>query len=296
LIYQVCIKHLHINKKESAMYPLSLKLITRNCLLTFALAPCLLHAAVSGTVSYKGQSWKVVDAVAAKSVIGYELSFSRQAWDRVAWAEDGKFDSFDLSRFPDGKETSFFKIELGSDKVYRAHELTKGAFTPGEGKGTLAAAGLSIDKITEQSVVGRFKFSDADYKIDLSFDVPILGRDAPLELPGVALPANGGEPGKALLATLAAMASGNLEKILAVSPPEKRAQFAEAAKRPDFAKQLTMMSAMQPTDLQILGGKSFEDRAWVEFKAKRDGKPIAGTASMQRIDGKWLMKKLSTRE
>jgi hypothetical protein len=283
-------------KKAYAMYLPSFKFITRCSLLAFALSPCLLHAAVSGTVSYKGDSWKVVDAVAAKAFMGYELSFSRQAWDRIAWAEDGKFDSFDISKFSDGKETSFFQIKLNSDKAYRSHELSKGAFSSGEGAGKGGGAGLSIDSITETSVVGRFKFSDADYKVDLRFDLPILGRDAPLVLPGVALPANGGEPGKALLETLAAMASGNLEKILAVSAPDKRAQFAEAAKNPDFAKQLTMMKAMQPTDVQVLGGKTFEDRAWVEFKAKREGKPIAGTASMQRIDGKWLMKKLSTRE
>jgi hypothetical protein len=278
------------------MYSLSVKFITRNSLLALALAPCLLHAAVSGTVSYKGQSWKVVDAVAAKAFIGYELSFSRQAWDRIAWAEDGRFDSFDLGKFPDDKETSFFQINLGSDKAYRSHALTKGAFSSSEGAGKSGGAGLSIDSFTEMNVVGRFKFSDADYKVDLRFDLPILGRDAPLALPGDALPANGGEPGKALLITLAAMASGNLEKILAVSPPDKRARFAEAAKRPDFAKQLNMISSMQPTDLHILGGKIFEDQAWVEFKAKREGKPIDGTASMQRIDGKWLMKKLSTRE
>lgn len=270
--------------------------IARHALLALALSPSLLHAGVSGSVSYQGKSWKVVDAVAAKVMMGYELSFSGQAWDRVAWAEDGKFDSFDLSKFVDGKEASFLKLKLGSDQRYRSHELSSGAFGPGDGQGTSAAAGLSIEAITETNVLGRFKFSDADYVVDLRFDLPLLARDAPLELPGVALPANGGEPGKALLATLAAMASGDLEKILAVSPPDKRAQFAEAAKRPDFAKQLTIIGAMQPTDVQIQGGKSFEDRAWVEFKAKREGKAIVGMASMQRMDGRWLMRKLSTRE
>jgi hypothetical protein len=59
--------------------------------------------------------------------------------------------------------------------------LSTGAFASGEGKGSKGAAGLSVESFTDKTVVGRFKLSDGDYQIDLRFDLPLLGRDAPVE-------------------------------------------------------------------------------------------------------------------
>jgi hypothetical protein len=273
----------------------NLKFIVASALFVALAMPTVLHAGATGTVSYKGKTWKVADAVAAQAFMGYELSFSPLPWDRAAWAEDGKFDSLDIGRFQDEKESNYFTIKLGSDKIYRSHELSVGAFSPGEGKGSKGAEGLKVESFTKQKIVGRFKFSDSDYQVDLRFDLPLLGRDAPLELPGVALPANGGEPGKAFLATLAAMASGDVAKMLAVSAPDRAQKFAEAAKKPEFAAQLAMQSAMQPTGVQITGGKIDTHRAWVLFKGNRDSKPMSGTAVMELINGRWYMKKMNTR-
>ena len=272
----------------------NLKSIVASTLFVALALPNVLYAGATGTVTYQGKTWTVADAVAAQTFMGYELSFSPQPWDRGAWAEDGKFDVFDLNKFQEEKETNFFKISLSSDKSYRWHELI-GGYGRGEGKGSAGAAGLSVASFTEKKIVGRYRLSDADYQIDLRFDLPVFNADTALELPGIALPANGGEPGKALLATLAATASGEIDKMLAVSPPDRAQQLAEAAKKPDFAKLMAMQRAMQPSGVEITGGKINADQAWVWFKGSRDGKPMSGTATMLQIDGRWYMKKLSTR-
>jgi hypothetical protein len=274
------------------------RILWSSALLSIAvlLSPNQAGAAASGTVSFQSKSWKVADAVAATSVLGYELTFSPIAWDRVAWAEDGKFDSFmDVGKFLGDAQQVVLKLDLNDDKSYRKHAMTQ-AFGPSTGKSDAGAKGLTVQRMTDTQIMGRFVYADADYKIDVQFDLPILARDAPLQLPGKALAADGGEPGKALLATFAALSSGDLQQMLAVSPPEKRAQLQEAAKNPKFATQLALMRTMQPTAVKISGGKVFEDRAWVEFTGKRSGKSVRGTASLTRVDGKWLMTKLSTRE
>lgn len=273
----------------------NLKSIVASTLFVALALPNVLHAGATGTVTYQGKTWTVADAVAAQTFMGYELSFSPQPWDRAAWAEDGKFDTLDIGKFQDEKETQIFMIELGRDKSYRWHKLSTGWFGKGEGKGAAGAAGLSVASFTDKKIVGRFQLSDADYQIDLRFDLPVINADTALELPGIALPANGGEPGKALLATLAATASGDIDKMLAVSPPDRAQQLAEAAKKPDFAKLMAMQRAMQPSGVEITGGKINADQAWLWFKGSRGGKPMRGTAAMLQIDARWYVKKLSTR-
>ena len=47
--------------------------------ITVALLPFgSLQAGVTGSVSFKGKSWKVADTVAAQGAIGFELNFSPQ--------------------------------------------------------------------------------------------------------------------------------------------------------------------------------------------------------------------------
>ena len=101
---------------QSALF--NLKSIVASTLFVALALPNMLHAGATGTVTYQGKTWTVADAVAAQTFMGYELSFSPQPWDRAAWAEDGKFDSLDIGKFQEEKETQIFRIDLSSDKSY----------------------------------------------------------------------------------------------------------------------------------------------------------------------------------
>jgi len=54
-----------------------------------------------------------------------------------------------------------------------------------------------------------------------------------------------------LLATLSATAAGNIEQMLAVSPPDKRAQMQAASQEPDFAELMAMQKVFTPTAVKI---------------------------------------------
>jgi hypothetical protein len=69
----------------------------------------------SGSIAIDGDSWKVADAVAIDDDGDVELWFSKLEFDRVAWAEDGEFDSFDTHDFKDGADGPALRIDVDED-------------------------------------------------------------------------------------------------------------------------------------------------------------------------------------
>ena len=53
----------------------------------------------TGTITIDGETWPIADAVAVSDDGDIELWFSKLEFDRVEWAEDGEFDSFDTYDF-----------------------------------------------------------------------------------------------------------------------------------------------------------------------------------------------------
>jgi hypothetical protein len=166
----------------------------------------------------------------------------------------------------------------------------------GDGLGTVTPAPAADGT---GPVAGRYRYVDDDdgFECDVTFDVPRLGdpKDAPPP-PGTPLPRGGGEPGRAYLALNAAMRAGDVDALAKLLPPDRVAAMEAARGTPDFAAQMAMMQAMAPTDVVITGGRRDGDTAWLEFTATEFGQPRAGTATMARRDGRWVIVEESTRD
>lgn len=264
--------------------------------LVFALGcPVAAIAAATGTVTYQGDTWIVADAIAYEGGGGIKLAFSKLPWDRAAWAENGEFEDEDVFKLDQGAIEPHLQIGLSRDGKYFSHRMIKQRGL-GEGGGFAATEALSLKATGPDRVQGSFKFADADYNVDLTFDLDVLKSGAALPFPGSPLASDGGVPGEVLLATLAATASGDIEKLLALSPPDRREMLKAAAQEPDFVKKLALQKSFSPTAVKISSGSQLDDRAWLSFTGLKDGKPIRGSAQMVRVDGQWYLRSLKTKE
>lgn len=133
-------------------------------------------------------------------------------------------------------------------------------------------------------------FSNSHIGIDASFDAELV--QAPK---GTPMPADGGEPAEAFRATIEAMRAGDVDKLIALMPPE-RAKMMEAERgKPDFAENVAMLKAMAPADVQVTGGTSYGERVVLNTKGKDGESAFTGTVEMNWEAGGWRMGKQSTR-
>jgi len=144
---------------------------------------------------------------------------------------------------------------------------------------------LVLRSISAERVKGEFysRSSDGKTLYVARFDTPLANES------GVALPAGAiwaedpGEPGKAFLASNAAMVSGDLATLKRHSLPERQADYDD----PDVLTFLKRMAMDQP---HVLSRMQHDDmaRIWVQDQtAKGDLPPGVVTVDMQRVDGEW---------
>lgn len=121
---------------------------------------------------------------------------------------------------------------------------------------------------------------DDTFQYDFTFSAPLSDPDAPI---GDPLPAGGGEPGKAHLAWVSAIHSGDIEQLKALVPPELASQLdGEEAK-----EQIEFMRAMTPTDQKVLSGSSDGETAVLEVEGQMDGETVRGEITLEKVDGVW---------
>ena len=104
-----------------------------------------------------------------------------------------------------------------------------------------------------------------------------------VQLKGAALPAGGGDPGKAYAAYLKTVSSGNMAAL-------KKAVTSDRAKQmddPDFKKMFPLIQAMQPKKIVITGGAIDGDSATLTATGDQDGTPATGSIDMKREGGVW---------
>ena len=250
-------------------------------------APTEAAAAAGGEVKLKGSSWEVGDGIAYPGDGNtIEVALSNKPFNRTSFAKDGKIDSFDLMRHQMETHANVITLKILRDGSSSCIDFLLDA----GGRSTCGSAqsrGLKLTKQTSDAIGGSFAFKDGDDAVDVRFDLPITRQ---VKRPGSALPAGGGEPGKAVLANFAAMRSGDIEKLKAVSSPDKRTEM-ESAKMGEGDKKamLEFLKAAAASDVKILGGTIDGDSALVDYQGKRDGKKVKGTAEVKRIDGKWYV-------
>jgi hypothetical protein len=265
--------------------------------LSFAAAAAQAKDGATGTITIDGKSWPVADAVAVMDGEDLEIVFGQAAFDRVKWADDGEFDSFDLTDFKDGADGQSLTIDIDEeDGGYGGHNVR---YSPGSTSGGYSSdyeEGVKLTTRSAERVAGTVKFADAEggLGVDVSFDLPVT-KTGKLARAGTPLPADGGEPGKALRAAVDATLAGDVDKMTAMSHPDRRAAIEEAKKAGEIDQMLQMAKLFTPKITKITGGTVDGDRAWVEFEGDEAGSKVTGTGEMSRLDGKWYLESINTR-
>ena len=257
-------------------------------------APSASSGPASGEVTFKGPTWQVVDAIAYPADDDtVEVALSSKPLNRKEFAKDGKVDTFDVMKHRMTTDASTLTLRIPPDGQLNCIDYsTDGG--GGSSCGSAQSEGFRLGKRSDDAVSGSLAFADGSDKVDVRFDVPITRV---VKRAGSPLPAGGGDPGKAVLATFAANLTGDFEKIKAVHPPEKLKQMEAALTDAQEKKMmLEFIKDTTPSKAKIVGGTVDGDAALVDFTGKSEGKTVKGTAEVQRIDGKWYVDSVSTKE
>jgi hypothetical protein len=264
------------------------KVIVGGCVLAAGLvsAPAL-HADARGKVSVSGVSFAVVDAVAYKNDDGVAVTLLPAPFDLKAAAKDRKIDTFDFMRMGG----AYITLKVDADGSFNCID-----FSTGQGGGSSCdnsfTPALKLTTRTAERIAGTFRLKSKSDNADVTFDLKV---ESTLTPPGTALPPDGGEPGRAVLAHFAAIEKNDFKALMATAAPEQRAMMAASEKSGEAKKLFEMMRAMSPRKVRVTGGTVDGESALVEFEGVEDGKPIKGTADVERIAGKWYMSGSSTR-
>lgn len=240
----------------------------------------------SGTVSLDGQRWEVADVMAWRDGDDIEVVFASQPFDRKAMAKDGRIDTFDFM----GLDGATLTVKIDADGPTMCYD-----FSTDSGGGSSCnsdyQSAVTLTRNADGRIAGKVDWADDDSTIKVDFDLAITTE---VERAGTPLPADGGEPGEAVLAHFVAVASGDLAKIKAVSHPERVAMM-DATDEAEAREMIGFLQAMTPTGVSVTGGVVDGDTAMVDFAGKRDGADISGTAELVRVDGRWYVTGTNTR-
>lgn len=146
---------------------------------------------------------------------------------------------------------------------------------------------LEVESFGPERFAGRVfiaedqEFFEDTYRYDLTFDAPLSDPNAPI---GDPLPADGGEPGRAYVAWVEAIHSGDLDRLASLLPPEMAAQLEmEGAE-----EELELMKVMTPTEVTVLGGSSDGETAILQVEAVMDGEEMTGEITLTLMGGFWV--------
>ena len=162
-----------------------------------------------------------------------------------------------------------------------------GLFFSPEGFNSGGYGELKLDRHDAQHIGGRFAlakpedFMGKDYQFDLRFDSAITPPA------GTALPAGGGEAGRAYNVYLAALTKGDLAALRAMAGEDGSWRFPEDD--PTAAKEaLKSARDEQPVQAEVLRGRVHGDEAilWVRG-VDRDDIRRAGRVLMRQAGGRW---------
>lgn len=136
---------------------------------------------------------------------------------------------------------------------------------------------------------GRFVLEGEERQADLAWAVDVAGDPVPLAQRGSPLPAGGGEPGAAYVAYIAAVRSGDPEKMAAHMGREMAEAMLSHRGDPDFAEQIELFQAFNPSEITVTGGRLDGETAYLDVVGKdADGRRVSGTVTMGREGGRWI--------
>ena len=267
-----------------------------SALLVLGAGPALAKSGANGTVTIEGKSWPVADAVATLDGETLAVVFGQKVFDRAAWAEDGEFGTFDLWEFKDNDARDAQSLTITIDQEdgsYAGHNI-KTSSGGGGGFSSDYDNSVTLTARDAEHIAGTIKLAGDDLGADVTFDLPIT-KYGPLARAGTPLPADGGDPGKALKAMVDATHAGKLDEMIALSHPERREGIEAAKAAGEADEMLKMAQAFTPKISKITGGIVDGDTAWVDFEGQEDSGAVKGTATLTRAEGKWFVKGINTK-
>lgn len=247
-----------------------------------ALAMAMPAAAdVKGKVAVKGATFTVADAVAYKTDDGIEVALLPVPFDRKAAAKDLKIDDFDIMRMSSAHVT----LRIDADGSFTCIN-----YSTGQGGGSTCNSdftkGLKLTARTAERVAGTLRLKADGSTADVTFDLKV---ESTVPRPGVALPPDGGDPGKAVLAHFLAIEKNDFKALKATAQPDQLKMMEAAEKSGEAKEMFKMMRAMSPRKVKVTGGSVDGDSALIDFEGVEDGKPVKGLAECVRVAGKWYM-------
>lgn len=156
---------------------------------------------------------------------------------------------------------------------------------------------LDLKHNDAQRIEGSFHSNDEEEKqngryFDLRFAFDLPGA---VDL-GEALPAGGGDAGKAYLAYLKAMEKGDVDAIARHMVKQRSDQLLAGRNDPQFKKMFAFIQGMTLKNPKYVKGNSKGDSATLEYSGvDSDGGPVTSIVSMQREGGAWKLAKESNK-
>jgi hypothetical protein len=266
------------------------------------------QASVKGQCVYEGKPLVFVDAYAAMGPDPFEetkkvpmLYFFTKTFDHAALAQ-AKPDALDDAITEQMFELESAKLELRLDAAGTLVEGMQLYVPPGSNR---SISGNDVGELKMKSAIatrasGHFGLSDdEDMKCDVQFDLAIAGKGPPPPAAkpwGIALPAGGGEPGKAYLALHRATLAGDADAMLKLVTKDRADEMRKSRSEPDFPKMLAMVKAFEPAQVRVVSGRADADRAELKIDGKdADGSSMTGDVKLVREAGLWKIEKVSTK-
>ena len=274
--------------------------VSLRCLaFVFALVPGLALADGSGTLYQDGRQIALTSAYAYRGPDPFDKSktittvvFADKPIDAAAAnaaADRGEAVGDQMRQ----KEATRVELNLESDGSVQNVNIN----APGS-SGSQSGSGWYTLKLVHNDakrIEGTFRSNDeADKKegrfYDLKFALDIAG---PPDL-GAALPADGGEPGKAYRAYLAALKKGDIDALAKTMTHERSAELLAHRSDPDFKMMFAFIQSSAMRDPKIVKGNSKGDAATLELSGKDgDGNNATSIVTMQKEGGSWRLAKES---
>lgn len=155
---------------------------------------------------------------------------------------------------------------------------------------------LELKQNDAKRIEGTFRSNDEEdkasgrfYDFTFAFDLP-----GAVDL-GAALPAGGGDAGKAYMAYTKALAKGDIDALAATMIKSRADQLLAGRNDPDFKKMFGFIQSMAIQNPKYVKGNSSGDTATLEYSGKdTDGNAMTTTVTMQRENGAWKLAKESS--
>lgn len=180
------------------------------------------------------------------------------------------------------------QLEIAEDKkMYSLMVLSSTLHSSVTISGTFDAAKLPI--FTRQRAAGAIeakpdKVGETTVSYSVKFDTRIAPQD-PEPTAADATAAASKESTKAYLALITAIRTGDKQRIVELTPPERRAAFDS----PKFPEALRMIQSLTPQIIEVLKATENGDRAKLIARGTSGGMTHLAKIYMNRVDGKWIL-------